>query len=151
MCFPQCVPGAAGWSIVVQVPSTMHHNLEQICKQNLYSTGPFIIVPYSIYFCSSPPARESKPKPPWHRTEVCTGVPRYTLPQVVNPDTSNRYPPAHPPNTRPFLDCREKKFLLSKKQSSPFVIFIILRTFKLRKFCVSYRIMKLLLLVAGDS
>lgn len=97
---------------------------------NLYSTCLFIIAPYSIYFCSSPPARESKPKPPWHRTEACTGVPHYTSPQVVNLDTSNRYLPARPPNTRPFLDCKEKRISLFKKHSSPFVIFIILRMFK---------------------
>lgn len=107
---------------------------------DLYSTGLFIIAPYSIYFCSSPPARESKPKPPWHRTEVCTGVPRYTLPQVVNLDTSNRYPPAHPPDTRPFLDCRRKKSFFFQK------IFLSFRNFyyiaHVRKFCVNYRITK---------
>lgn len=60
MCFPQCVPGAAGCSIVVQEPSTMHHSFEQICNHKCHDhlnqidpgwiqTGPFTISTISVY------------------------------------------------------------------------------------------------------
>lgn len=106
MCLPQCVPGAAGWSMVVQVPSTMHHNLEQICEQNHRSLFTGLKLPRTRFtFCSSPPARASKRKLPWRRTEACIGAPRYTSRQAVTLDTSNRCPPVRLPSIRLSLDC----------------------------------------------
>lgn len=63
------------------------------------------IAPYSIYFCSSPPARGSKRKLPWRRTEACIGAPRYTSRQAVTLDTSNHCLPVRLLNIRLSLDC----------------------------------------------
>lgn len=115
MCFPQCVPGAAGCSIVVQEPSTMHHNFEQICNHKLFKSDRscgFRLAIHYVYGLCLPLAKGSRQKLLLHQTAACIGAQRYTLHQVANPDTRNRYPPVRLPNNRLFLGWNSRIYIL---------------------------------------